>query len=262
LIDAHCHLDSARLGTSGEVAVAEAREVGVDGIVMAGVDPSGWEAQQALAKRCTGVFPVFGIHPQLVPELDGPALDAMLGELHLALGQDRPVALGETGLDRLTAANKAAILLQEHAFRAQLRLARRHDLPVVLHLLKADALALQILAEEALPERGGMVHGFSGSAEFAKKLVGFGLHVSFAGTLTFPQSRRLREAAAAVPIDRLLVETDAPDQTPVPHRGEPNRPALLPLVVQALAQVRALPFEEVAAFTAANAKRLFQLPFS
>jgi len=260
MIDAHCHLDSDRLGTSADAVVADARAIGVEDIVMAGVDPTGWAAQRELARRLPRLHTVFGIHPQIIAELDCESLEAMYIALEEALIAHRPVALGETGLDRLTPASKAALGPQTNAFREQLRLARRFELPVVLHLLRADEQALAVLGEEGLPAAGGVVHSFSGSAEFAKKLLALGLHLSFAGTLTFAQSRRLREAALITPADRLLVETDTPDQTPVPHRGEPNRPALLPLVIAALAEVRGQSFEALAELTATNARRLFALP--
>jgi TatD DNase family protein len=260
VIDAHCHLDSDRLHASAAQCWREARAAGVEAIVMAGVDPAGWAAQRELARRLAGVHTVFGIHPQLIPELDRPGLDAMLGHLDEALrGPDRPVALGETGLDRLVAPADS-LENQVIAFREQLRLARRHDLPVVLHLLRADALALRVLREEGLPVRGGFVHSFSGSAEFAKALLRLGLHLSFAGTLARPQSRRLREAALACPPERLLIETDTPDQSPPPHRGESNRPAWLPLVCGALADVRGTSLEVMAALTAANTRALLGLP--
>lgn len=274
LVDAHAHVDSDRLGAPVEVVLADAARAGVRAIVMAGVDPAGWAAQRALAARFThaapdgaaptspwpSLHPVFGVHPQLVPELDLPTLEAQLAELETVLALHRPVGLGETGLDRLTEAATAAMPLQERAFRAQLRLARRFELPVVLHLLRADERALAILREEGLPAAGGVVHSFSGAADFALALVKLGLHISFAGTLTFPQSRRLRDAAARVPADRLLIETDTPDQPPIPHRGEPNRPALLPLVAASLAEVRGISTPAAMALCAANARRLFGLP--
>jgi TatD DNase family protein len=262
-VDAHCHLDSERLGVDAAAAVHAARASGVAEIVMAGVDPPGWAAQVALARRFEGVFPVFGVHPQLVPELDEAGLGAMLAGLEQALGGAlgmRPVAVGEAGFDRLTAANRAAMGLQEVAFRAQLRLAKRFDLPVVLHLLKSDEAALGVLREEGIPARGGVVHSFSGAKEFALALVKLGLHVSFCGTLAFPQSRRLREAAMAVPLERLLIETDSPDQAPPPFRGTPNRPEHLPLVAEALAAARGMTVPEVARVTSENARRLFALP--
>jgi TatD DNase family protein len=267
LVDAHAHLNSERLDAAPEALVAEAASAGVHAIVMAGVDPACWRSQVALAAAFPGrVHPVFGLHPQVIPDLDDDAVADALSELARLLAAMRPVALGETGLDRLTPATAACIARQEAAFRAQLALAARHDLPVVLHLLRADTQALDILREVGLPARGGMVHAFSGAAPFARALVDLGLHVSFAGLLANPQSRRLREAARAVPRDRLLIETDTPDQTPPAARTapgaprRPNRPANLPHVLAALAEARGEPVEDLAVATAENARRLFGLP--
>ncbi|MCC6622141.1 MAG: TatD family hydrolase [Deltaproteobacteria bacterium] len=262
LVDAHCHLDADELAPAEE-AWARARAVGVDTIVMAGVDPANWAAQREVAARLPGVHTAFGIHPQLVAELDEATAADHLAALARELATHRPVALGELGIDRLTEARKATLGLQVEIFRAQLRLAIAHDLPLVLHILRADAPALAVLTAEGIPRAGGMVHSFSGSADFARRLVALGLHVSFCGTLTFPQSRRLREAALAVPEERLLVETDSPDQTPEPERaalrGRSNRPEHLPSVVRALADVRGWSFERAAATTRENARRLFRI---
>jgi TatD DNase family protein len=262
LIDVHCHLDSDRLGRDVGEVIEEARAAGVTSIIMAGVDPRGWRAQVALAERHGDVHPVFGIHPQLVPELDEAQLEVMLGELEAALRGDygmRPVALGELGLDRLTEASRAALPLQEVAFREQLRLAKRFELPIVLHLLRSDDLALKVLREEGVGDCGGLVHSYSGAREFARALCGLGLHISFSGSLARPQSRRLRESALEVPLDRLLIETDTPDQSPPPHQGKPNRPALLPLIARALATARGESLEAIALATSQNARRLLRL---
>lgn len=263
LVDAHCHLDSERLGRPVEAVLDEARAAGVERFVMAGVDPEGWRKQVALARRFERVYPVFGIHPQLVPELSASEVESMLAELDGALRGDygiRPVALGELGFDRLTEASRAAMPLQEVAFREQLRLAKRHDLPVVLHLLRSDEPALRVLREEGLPSRGGLVHSFSGAREFARALVKLGLHVSFCGSLARPQSRRLREAAVEVPRERLLIETDTPDQSPPPFQREPSRPAMLPYVLAALAEARGEPIDELARVTTENACQVLGLP--
>ena len=265
LVDAHCHLNSERLAAPAPELVAAAAREGVEQIVMAGVDPACWASQQALALAFPGrVHPVFGLHPQVIPALGEAGVAAGLGALGDLLERVRPVALGETGLDGLTPEARAVMPLQRAAFVAQLALARRFDLPVVLHLLRAEAEALEVLKREGVPPRGGVVHSFSGAAPFARALVDLGLHISFCGTLTLPQSRRLREAARAVPRDRLLVETDAPDQAPWRARqespGRPNRPANLPEIVAALAEARGEPCEAVAEATAANARRLFALP--
>lgn len=262
LIDVHCHLDSERLDRPVAEVIAEAHRVGVETIVMAGVDPEGWRAQVALARTFCQVYPVFGIHPQLVESLTGQQLEGYLAQLEAALQGDfgiRPVALGELGLDRLTETSRAALALQEVAFREQLRLARRFGLPVVLHLLRSEELALNILREEGLPAEGGLVHSYSGAREFARALVKLGLHISFCGSLARPQSRRLRESALEVPLDRLLIETDTPDQSPPPYQGQPNRPAHLPLIARALADTRQTSFEAIAEATTRNARRLLRL---
>lgn len=262
LVDAHCHLNSGRLGAPVDEVVAEARAVGVETFVLAGVAPEEWRDQRALAARYPGaVFPVFGLHPQWIAEVDEAAVADGLAALERELaGAAPPVALGETGLDGLTPARKASLALQEGAFREHLRLSARYDTPIVLHLLKATGRALEVLREVGVPPAGGVVHSFGGAPEVALAYVKMGLHVSFCGSLTYPQSRRLVAAAAALPLDRVLIETDTPDQAPHPHRGEVNRPALLPLVLHALAEARGEPVAHVAEATAANARRLYRLP--
>lgn len=262
LVDAHCHLDSGRLGAPVDAVVADARAVGVETFVLAGVGPEEWLAQRALVARYPAVmFPVFGLHPQLVAELSAEQVADGLTALARELAGDAPpVAVGETGLDAYTPERRESLALQEDAFREHLRIATRFDRPVVLHLLKATGRALEILREVGVPPAGGIVHSFGGPPEVAQAYVKLGLHVSFCGTLTFPQSRRLVAAAAALPLDRVLIETDTPDQAPHPHRGEVNRPALLPLVLAALAAARGEPVEAVAAATADNARRVFRLP--
>lgn len=263
-IDAHCHLDSSRLAHSSHQTWSLAQAAHVEALVMAGVDPEGWQAQRKLAENYANVFPVFGLHPQYIPELSPTRLEDELSLLDRALESHKGfvVGLGETGLDRLSEETKAALPLQKVAFREQLRLAKRYELPVVLHLLKANAEALTILREEKLPAAGGVVHSFSGSKEFALELTRLGLHLSFCGSLAYPQSRRLKEAALAVARERVLVETDSPDQTPPPYQGQPNQPAYVPIVGQALADVWGCSLEEVRKQTRANAIRLFRLPLA
>ncbi len=238
---------------------------------MAGVDATCWHSQCELAVRYPGVvFPVFGLHPQCIPLLDDATIAAQLDSLASLMQTHRPVAIGETGMDGLDDRAREAWPRQERAFVHHLALARDLDLPVVLHLLRADAPALRILKQVGLPRRGGVVHAFSGSAEFARSLVALGLHLSFCGTLTLPQSRRLREAARATPLERLLIETDSPDQTPFQVRNEAdgsaraapiaNRPAFVRHVAATLAEVRGEPLSVIAEATTANARRLFDLP--
>jgi len=271
MLDAHCHLNSTRLEAEPESLLAEARAAGVTGIVMAGVDSTCWSTQLDLVKRFpTHVFPVFGLHPQVIPSLNDAEIRSELSTLRDLIARHRPVALGETGLDALSPETRSCLDVQKSVFRQQLAIARETELPVVLHLLRAEAHALAILKADGVPKRGGVVHSFSGSADFALALVRLGLHVSFCGTLTLPQSRRLREAAVAVPLERILIETDSPDQTPwaagqAPDGSRlthtpPNRPAWLPEIAAALADARGLTVESVAEATEANTRALFGLP--
>lgn len=260
LVDAHCHLNSDRLGGAVAELVREAREVGVDTIVMAGVDAACWRSQRALAARFPGARMVFGLHPQVVAEMEGPALADGLRELEaMARAEPALVAIGETGLDRYTPERRARLALQEESMRAHMALADAIGRPVVLHLLRAHEDGLRVLRDARLPAAGAVVHSFSGSAELAREYVKLGLYVSFCGSLTWPASRRLRAAAAEVPLDRLLVETDSPDQPPHPHQGEANRPALLPLIARALADVHGVDVAEIARRTTENATRLYSL---
>jgi TatD DNase family protein len=149
--------------------------------------------------------------------------------------------------------------LQERAFRAQLALARELDLPLVLHILGTHAESLRILKADGVPRAGGVVHSYSGSAELVRDYVGLGLHISFAGPVTSPQARRVHAAARAVPAERLLAETDAPDQTPPARRPAQCEPAFLPDIVDALAQLRGESRQTLARTTMDNARRLFAL---
>lgn len=202
---------------------------------------------------------------------DGSALDEQLAALFraargepLADGEPplpRPHAIGELGLHAANSDAPADILLQqERAFRAQLALARQLDLPLVLHVVRAHGQALRILQRDGVPRSGGVVHSYSGSAELVADYVRLGLHLSFAGPITYPEARRVQAAACRVPRDRLLVETDAPDQTPWARKPAACEPAFLPDIVEALARHRGEACAELARSTEANARRLFGLP--
>lgn len=266
MFDSHCHLDLDAFEGDRAAAVARAWAAGIRGLLIAGVDPDGWAAQSTVARAFDGIWVSYGVHPQVVATTGDAEAEAMVTALAAALdasGDDAllaaPKALGETGLDRSPHSPPGSLERQEWAFRQQLRLARRHDLPVVLHILRAHERALAVLEDEGLPEAGGVVHSYSGSAELVPRYVDLGLHVSMAGTVTRPGARRPRLAAAAIPLDRLLVETDAPDQTPSPRRPQRNEPAWLGLVVDAVAEARGAHPQDIAQITEANARRLYRL---
>lgn len=258
MIDTHCHLDRPGFEPDREAVLARARAAGVTELVVPAVGPDGWAALAAWARARPGVWFGLGIHPQLLPELDPRDDERHLAELEAALGRGGAVGVGECGLDGPSAAEGAPMERQVRVLREHLRLARRFGLPVILHCLKAQEPLLALLAEEPLPE-GGVLHSFSGSADQVKAFQRFGLHFSFAGPITYERARRPLEALRAVPEDRLVLETDAPDQTPRPHRGR-NEPAFIREIAAAAAAALGLTVEELDRRTTANARALFRLP--
>jgi TatD DNase family protein len=264
-----------------DAAVARAGAAGVSGVLLAGVDAPGWRDAALLRARLGDRLDIalaYGVHPQVVGELAAPepaAAPSQLDEQLTALARAArgeplvagepplplPQAIGELGLDGrdLQPASPQRLAPQERAFRAQLALARQLDLPLVLHVVRAHAPVLRILKGDGVPRRGGVVHSYSGSAELVADYLRLGLHISFAGPVTYPEARRVHAAVKAVPSDRLLVETDAPDQTPWARRPAACEPAFLPEVLQALALHRGQPWQELAVTTEANARRLFDV---
>jgi TatD DNase family protein len=260
MFDSHCHLHDTQVGDLADVWLERARAAEVRGFLLAGVAPATWADQAAIAERHSDVWAAYGIHPQVVAELSRDAALSSVDALEHAVAApaERLVAIGEIGLDRFTNERKRAIDLQTEIFRAQLAIARARDLPVVLHVLDAHGQTLTLLKRDGVPHAGGVVHSYSGSAELVRDYVALGLCISFAGALTSPNARRARAAARAVPRERLLVETDAPFQTPSALRPALNEPAFLPLVTAAIAELRGEPEPEVRAYTDENARRLFR----
>jgi TatD DNase family protein len=258
VFDTHCHLQDPRFADELPSLLARARAAGVARLLLAGVSPAGWRADDALAAAHDGLYVSYGIHPQLVAECDDDACDAMLDELGRALAARGPrvVALGEIGLDGV-GDRRASLARQERVFVAQLALARRHSLPVALHVLKQHPHALELLKRHELPN-GGVLHSCSASPELTAQYVALGLHVSFSGSLTWHGGdNRARRAAAVVPRARLVVETDAPDQTPEPQRPARNEPAFLVAIVAAVAHLWGVSVAEAGRVTDENAAKLF-----
>lgn len=247
-----------------EAAIDRARQAGVSGFLLAGVELSGWRVEVELAARHKELFFAFGVHPQMVPLLDDNALKEQLDALAQTMSQTppqglcRPHAIGEIGLDSHVAA-KDTLPRQERVFREQLALARAQNLPIVLHILHTHGEALRVLKSDGVPRAGGVVHSYSGSAELVKNYLLLGLHISFSGAVANPSASKLRKAACAVPLERLLVETDAPFQTPMPRRPAENEPAFLGDVLDALAIIRKESRPTLERATDENARRLLKL---
>ena len=259
MIDAHCHLHDRRVRDPA-AALARARAAGVGGFVLAGVDPAGWHDAERIASAHADVWMTVGVHPQVVAEAGEAAAHALVDALERALEARGPrvVALGELGLDALVA-RADTLAAQEALFSRQLRLAITRDLPLNLHVLRAHERALAVLEREGVPARGGLVHSFGGSPELAARYLALGLCLSFSGSVGWHPGSRAARSAASCPADRLLVETDAPDQTPAAHRPGPNEPAFLTAVVADVARLRGEDAARVAERTAENTRRLFGL---
>lgn len=254
LVDTHVHLDCPPLSRSVEHELVQARLAGVQRFVIPGVSRQGWTAILALARSVPGAFAAPGLHPAEASQWSEEAA----ADLASLLTDPTVVAVGEIGLDSLLAETPAPV--QEGAFRGQLRLAVAAGLPVLIHCRRATARLLRILQEEGAAAVGGIFHAFSGSPETALAAVEMGFAIGFGGTLTFPEARRAPEVLKKIPPAWIVLETDAPDLAPHPHRGETNRPAYLPLVVRKAAEILGWSEEEVARVTTANAERVLKMP--
>lgn len=258
MIDTHCHLASPQFDADREAVVRRAREAGVTDLVVPAVAPAEFGAIRAMAAADRAIHAAYGIHPQLLPGLPASGDDLLLAVLDMALAAGGAVAVGECGLDGPGVEAGAPMERQLRLLRAQLALARRHGLPVLLHCLKAHDALLAVLSAEPLPA-GGILHSWSGSEQQVTPFARLGLAFAFAGPITFENARRGPAALRAVPRERLLLETDAPDQAPRPHRGR-CEPAHLREVAAGVARAMGCAVEEVDALTTANARRILRLP--
>ncbi len=256
-IDTHAHLDDRRLESRLPAVLAAARAAGVARIVTIGIDVATSRNAVRLAGAHDEVFAAVALQPNSVAEAQ-PGDMERIAELAAA---PKVVAIGETGLDRYW--DRAPFALQQEFFVAHLELARTRGLPAVIHARDAEhevADALRRFADEHGAPIAGVLHSYTGDAAAAAACVALGLHVSFAGMLTYRKSDALRAVAATVPRDRLLVETDAPYLSPEPFRGQPNEPARVVHTGACLAEVHGMTVAELAALTTANARALFKLP--
>ncbi|GHJ39671.1 TatD family hydrolase [Streptomyces sp. TS71-3] len=268
--DSHTHLDM-QSGTVEE-ALAKAASVGVTTLVQVGCDVPGsrWAAETAATYE--SVHAAVALHPNEAPRIvhgdpegtarqgarpagGAAALDEALAEIDRLAGLDQVRAVGETGLDHFRT-GEAGLAAQERSFRAHIEIAKRHGKALVIHDRDAHADVLRILDEEGAPERT-VFHCYSGDAAMAEVCAARGYHMSFAGNVTFKNAQPLRDALAVAPLDLVLVETDAPFLTPAPYRGRPNAPYLIPVTVRAMAAVKGVTEETLAAAVSANTARVF-----
>lgn len=251
-VDSHCHLAHRAFDEDRAEVLQRALDGGMPFLVDVGCTPEGSRAAVQLAEAHPEIWATCGIHPHDAATYGVEGARALLDELG---DHPRVVAFGEMGLDFYY--DRSPREVQIEVFRAQLEVARERDRPVVLHVRDSEDLALEMLADGGFPR--GIWHCFSGNRAQAEAAVAGGLFVSFSGILTFPRSDELREAARAVPEERLLVETDCPYLAPVPKRGKRNEPSFVNHTGRFLAELRGREPEAMAALLTANTRRAFGL---
>jgi len=253
-VDTHCHLDAAEFGDSQAALVQAAQGSGIGRIVVPAVARTNFSAVRQLCERFAICAPAYGIHPMCVDGAQPEDLDTLRGYL----AQPATVAVGEIGLDFFIEPHDRA--RQEYFFTEQLKLAREFDLPVLLHIRRSQDAILKLLRQNKIRGgsstklRTGIVHAFSGSRQQAEEFIGLGFKLGFGGAMTHSRATRLRELAATLPLESIVLETDAPDIPPdFLQNGEPNKPEYLPRIAQTLAELRGMPLEEIARITTENA---------
>lgn len=252
LVDSHCHLNFPELAQRVDEALALMRTNGVTHALCVSVTLEDFPQVRALAERYAHVYGSVGVHP------DYPDVPVVTEE-GLLQRADHPkiVAIGETGLDYFRI--KEDCEWQRERFRTHIRAARRCGKPLIIHTREAAEDTLRIMREEGAGQVGGVMHCFTETWEVARAALELGFHISFSGIVTFKNAQSLRDVARQVPLDRMLIETDAPYLAPVPYRGKTNEPGLVRYVAEEIARLRGLPLEEVGAATSANFFRLFNV---
>lgn len=251
LVDTHCHLDVDAFDADREAVIERARAAGVMHQVVPAIEAATWPTLRDVCLGVEGLHAAYGLHPLMLER----HREADLHALAEWIARERPVAIGECGLDYYVDGLDRD--RQRVFFERQLELARDHDLPLVVHARRA--VEEVILAIRRVGGVRGVVHSFSGSPEQARQLWDLGFLIGLGGPVTYPRANRLRTLAASMPLEFLVLETDAPDQPDADHRGQRNEPCRLPAVARTIAELRGESVERVAEVTTANALRLFGL---
>lgn len=252
LFDTHTHLNAEQFeGIESEI-IQQALAQQVAYMAVVGFDQKTIEKSLDLSQKFANLISVIGCHPTNANHYTQDFEKQLEQQLELS----RVKMLGEIGLDYYW--DSAPKDVQEKVFRRQIAIAKEHNLPITIHNREATEDTYRILKDEGIPQAGGIMHSFGGTAYQAEQFLDLGMHLSFSGVVTFKKAEEVRQAAKIVPIERLLIETDAPYLAPVPYRGKRNEPAYVKYVAEMLAQVREISLEEIAYQTTKNAGELFK----
>ena len=253
LIDSHAHLEMPEFRQDLEEVIRRATEAGVGYLFTVGTEKKDWKRALEIAHSRPMIYAILGVHPHNAKEIDEETYPILKG-----LCQDEKVrAYGEIGLDFFR--NLSPRPVQIRRIREQIGLARELHLPIVVHDRDAHQETLEILRSEGAEAIGGIIHCFSGDYPMAKKCLDMGFYISIPGTITFKNAGPFHEMVRRLPLESLLVETDAPFLTPVPFRGKRNEPSFVEYTAQKIAEVKGISFEAVAEATSANALQVFRL---
>lgn len=255
LVDTHCHLDDIAFSDDIEAVMRRAADAGVERVIVPAIDMGNLSTVLGLAERFESIYAAVGIHPNSAAGWEDEWIDTLRG----LASHEKVVAIGEIGLDYYW--HKTPVDTQHHALSRQIELAAELNLPVIIHNRESSADLLSLLAGSPLAgtERPGVLHSFSGDWATAEAALELGFYLGFTGPLTYKKADELRDIAARMPLERILIETDAPYLTPHPYRGQRNEPVHVRLVAVRLAEVRGLSVADIGRITTANSERLFRI---
>ncbi|NMA86048.1 MAG: TatD family hydrolase [Tissierellia bacterium] len=253
LIDSHAHLDDRRFDRDREMLIKSLKENRIDLVINPGADLQSSIKAVALAEEYENIYAAVGVHPHSAKEMDNSTVEI----LKSFTNRGKVIAIGEIGLDYHY--DNSPRDIQRERFIEQINLAKEVDLPIIIHSRSAAGDTFDILKEAQDGSLEGVLHCYSGSVEMAMEYIKLGFYISIAGPITFKNARVLKEVAREVPLDKLLIETDAPYLTPEPYRGKRNEPIYVRYVAGTIAEIKGISFEEVAKATAENTKRLFRI---
>ncbi|MEH7354735.1 TatD family hydrolase [Neobacillus drentensis] len=253
LFDTHAHLNDTQYNEDLQEVINRAQNEGVTNMVVVGFDRPTIQRAMELAETYEFIYACVGWHP--VDAID--MTDEDLVWIEELASHPKVVAIGEMGLDYHW--DKSPKEIQKEVFRKQIRLAKKVNLPIVIHNREATADIVEILKEEGAEEVGGIMHCFSGSPEVAQECVKMNFYISLGGPVTFKNAKKPKEVAAEIPLEKLLIETDCPYLAPHPYRGKRNEPSYVKLVAEEIAEIKGLTFEDVAVATTRNAKKIFAI---
>ena len=253
LFDTHAHLNVRQFEDDVDEVIARAQAHDVSKMAIVGFDDETIAKALELSKNYKGIYPIIGWHPTEAGSYSDQVEERLI---HLLQTED-VVAMGEMGLDYHWMGDPKEV--QKEVFRRQIRVAKELRLPITVHNRDSTEDVYQVLKEEHIGDVGGIMHSFNLDPEWMARFLDLGMHISFSGVLTFKNAKQVKESAKLVPIDKMLIETDAPFLSPEPNRGRRNEPSYVRFVAQEIAKLRDISYEEVADITTSNAKKIFRL---